>query len=168
MILNPDASLKGPDGLGVLRMNINGQAADVTQVLPAYGFEGVVFPVKVILIHHERFHREFAQAEVLCEHPRGEESWSMEKARRVGIGNERCLNGLIVDLLAELQPAQEVGIFGRHVAQFAIRVVILKVGLDPRREFRQSRTGLPLVGDDVIDHIGELLGFRLRNRLCRL
>ena len=64
MILNPDASFKGPDGLGVLGMDINGQAADVAQVFPADGFEGVVLPIKVILIHHERFHREFVQVEV--------------------------------------------------------------------------------------------------------
>ena len=45
-------------------MDINGQAADVTQVFPADRFEGVVLPIKVILIHHQGFHREFVQVEV--------------------------------------------------------------------------------------------------------
>ena len=49
-------------------MDINGQAADVTQVFPADRVEGVVLPIKVILIHHQGFHREFVQVEVRSEH----------------------------------------------------------------------------------------------------
>ena len=65
MILNPDASFKGSCPPIVSGMDINGQAADVTQVLPADRFEGVVLPIEVILIHHQGFHREFIQVEVL-------------------------------------------------------------------------------------------------------
>ena len=55
-------------------MDINGQAADVTQVFPADRVEGVVLPIKVILIHHQGFHREFVQVEVRLLASRGGEA----------------------------------------------------------------------------------------------
>jgi hypothetical protein len=40
------------------------KAADVTQIFPADGVECVVPLIKVILVHHQRLHRELVQLDV--------------------------------------------------------------------------------------------------------
>ncbi len=50
----------------------------------------------------------------------------------------------------ELQAAQEVIIVRGNVTQFRVRLIILNVGLDPRRVFLQFHPDLPLIGNDAI------------------
>src|SRR5579862_3959437 len=125
MILHPNAAFKGAFGSGITGLNVDGQAANVAQEFPADRPENVVFEIKEILVHHERFHRKFVQLKVRGAKKRG----AAKQPLRGGIGNEGFLLRLIVDIFGELQSAQKVVIVDGNVAQFSVRLVILKVGL---------------------------------------
>ena len=49
-------------------MDVNGQAAEAAELLPANRFKDVVVLIEVIPVHHQGFYREFADLQMLLEH----------------------------------------------------------------------------------------------------
>src|ERR1039458_154766 len=64
MILNPDASFEGSHFRFVPGFNINGEAPNVTKILPTNGFECIVGAVKVSIVHHQGLYCEAVHMEV--------------------------------------------------------------------------------------------------------
>src|ERR1039457_7668155 len=122
-------------------MDINDQTADVTQVFPANGFEGVMCAIKFSVVHYQRLYGEGVQVEVRPIYIRG-----VPNSLGGRIRHERNFLGLG----AELQTAQKDAVIRGDIAQLGIGLKVLYVGLDARLIVRQIEIVFALTGDDAV------------------